>query len=127
MLTGMDFAPARSIALPRSRTLLLAGALLVVFAVRVTLAWLHATPNYFPDEYLYAALGRSFGSFDGATIRGGAAHFPALLEPLLAAPFWHIGSVETAYRLVQVVHAAVFTLAAIPVYSLARGLGVGTQ
>ena len=89
------------------------------------LSWLHATPNYFPDEYLYAALGRSFGSFDGATIRGGAAHFPALLEPLLAAPVWHIGSVETAYRLVQVVHAAAFTLAAIPVYSIARRVGVG--
>lgn len=121
----MDFAPARSIALPRSRTLLVAGALLVAFAVRVALAWLHATPNYFPDEYLYAALGRSFGSFDGATIRGGAAHFPALLEPLLAAPVWHIGSVETAYRLVQAVHAAAFTLAAIPAYAIARRIGVG--
>jgi hypothetical protein len=121
----MDVAPARSIALPHARVLLAVGALLVAFAVRVALSWLHATPNYFPDEYLYAALGRSFGSFDGATIRGGAAHFPALLEPLLAAPVWHIGSVETAYRLVQVVHAAAFTLAAIPVYSLARRLGVG--
>ena len=127
MLTRMDFAPARSIALPRSRTLLVAGALLVAFAVRVALAWLHATPNYFPDEYLYAALGRSFGSFDGATIRGGAAHFPALLEPLLAAPVWHIGSVETAYRLVQVVHAAAFTLAAIPAYAIARRIGVGNK
>ena len=96
--------------------LLAAGALVVAFAIRVALSWLHATPNYFPDEYLYAALGRSFGSFDGATIRGGAAHFPALLEPLLAAPVWHIGSVETAYRLVQIVHAAAFTLAAIPAY-----------
>ncbi|MEP6811514.1 MAG: hypothetical protein ABI990_00850 [Actinomycetota bacterium] len=121
----MDVAPVRSIALPRSRTLLVAGALLVAFAVRVALAWLHATPNYFPDEYLYAALGRSFGSFDGATIRGGGAHFPALLEPLLAAPVWHIGSVETAYRLVQVVHAAAFTLAAIPAYAIARRVGVG--
>ena len=97
----------------------------MAFAVRVALSWLHATPNYFPDEYLYAALGRSFGSFDGATIRGGAAHFPALLEPLLAAPVWHIGSVETAYRLVQIVHAAAFTLAAIPAYSIARRVGVG--
>ncbi len=123
----MDVAPARSIALTRSRVLLAVGALLVAFAARVTLAWLHATPNYFPDEYLYAALGRSFGSFDGATIRGGAAHFPALLEPLLAAPVWHIGSVETAYRLVQVVHAAAFTLAAIPAYSIARRLGVGAK
>ena len=123
----MDVAPVRSIALPRASVLLATGALLVAFAVRVALSWLHATPNYFPDEYLYAALGRSFGSFDGATIRGGAAHFPALLEPLLAAPVWHIGSVETAYRLVQVVHAAAFTLAAVPVYSLARRLGVGTR
>jgi hypothetical protein len=125
MLPVMDLAHARSLALPRSRVLLATGALLVAFAVRVALSWLHATPNYFPDEYLYAALGRSFGSFDGATIRGGAAHFPALLEPLLAAPVWHIGSVETAYRLVQIVHAAAFTLAALPAYWIARRVGAG--
>ena len=121
----MDAAQVRSIALPRSRTLLVGGALIAAFAGRVALAWLHTTPNYFPDEYLYAALGRSFGSFDGATIRGGAAHFPALLEPLLAAPAWRVGSVETAYRLVQVVHAAAFTLAAIPAFLIARRVGVG--
>ena len=119
--------PEMNLGLPRSRVLLAAGALVIAFAVRVALSWLHATPNYFPDEYLYAALGRSFGSFDGATIRGGAAHFPALLEPLLAAPVWHIGSVETAYRLVQIVHAAAFTLAAIPVYSIARRVGAGSK
>jgi len=123
----MDAASIRSVALPRSRTALVAAALVVAFAVRVAFAWLHATPNYFPDEYLYAALGRSFGSVDGATIRGGAAHFPALLEPLLAAPAWRIGSVETAFRLVQVVHAAAFTLAALPAYSIARRVGAGSR
>lgn len=128
----VDAAPAvRPLALPasraRTRTWLAAGALLAAFAGRIALAWLHVTPNYFPDEYLYAALGRSLGSLDGSTVRGGAAHFPALLEPLLAAPAWRVRDVDTAYRVVQVVHAACFTLAALPAYAIARRVGAGPR
>ena len=100
-----------------------ATGLLAVFVARVALAWLHVTPNYFPDEYLYAALGRSLGSLDGATVRGGAAHFPSLLQPLLTAPAWRAGGVETGFRLVQAVDAAALTLAAVPAYLIARRLG----
>ena len=57
-------------------------------AVRLLLVWQLATPNYFPDEYLYAALARSLAGFHGASVRGHAAHFPALLQPLLTAPAW---------------------------------------
>jgi hypothetical protein len=32
---------------------------MVSFAVRTGLAWLQATPVYYPDEYLYTALSRS--------------------------------------------------------------------
>jgi hypothetical protein len=127
MLTNMDAASVRSSAsaLPRIRV---GGAvflaLAAAFGLRLCLAWLHATPNYFPDEYLYAALGRSLGSLHGASVRGGAAHFPALLQPLLTSLPWRIGSVETAFRLVQALHAAAFTLAALPAYAIARRVGV---
>jgi hypothetical protein len=96
-----------------------------MFAVRVGLVWLHAAPNYFPDEYLYSTLGRSLAGFDGPTVRGASAHFPALLQPLLTAGAWRVGNVETAFRLVQVVQAAAFTLAAVPAYLIARRLQVG--
>ena len=54
-------------------------------------------------------------------------HFPALLEPLLAAPLWLVGSTATAYRLVQFENALFMSLAAIPIYLLARRLGLGTR
>jgi hypothetical protein len=101
-----------------------AGALGAAFLVRLLLAWRRETPNYFPDEYLYAALGRSLGGFDGATVRGHAAHFPALLQPLLTAPAWRTDSLETGYRVVQAIGAAAFTLVAVPVFVLARRLGL---
>jgi hypothetical protein len=99
------------------------AALAVVTVARVALAALRPVPVYFPDEYLYAALGRSL-AHGHAAIRGQAAHFPALLQPLLTAPLWRVGSVETAYRLVQVLGSIAFTLAAIPTFVLARRVGL---
>ena len=46
------------------------------------------TPFYLPDEYTYSALAQSIAETGRPVIRGVPAHFPALLEPLLAAPFW---------------------------------------
>ena len=92
--------------------------------VRTLVAWQHKTPRYFPDEYIYAALGRSLahGHYE---IRGQLAHFPAILEPLLAAPLWRFFSTETAYQLVQAQNAIALSLTAIPIYALARWLGLG--
>lgn len=104
---------------------LVALALGLAFGVRLVLVWTRATPNYFPDEYLYAALGRSLSSLDAPTIRGAGTHFPALLQPLLTAPAWRIGNVETGYRIVQALSALAVTLAAVPTYALARRLGTG--
>ena len=92
-------------------------------ALRSWLALKHTTPRYFPDEYTYAALGRSI-AHGHLEIRGQFSHFPALLEPLFAAPFWGLFSTETAYRLVQVENAAAASLVAIPIYLLARWLGL---
>jgi hypothetical protein len=115
---------ARTAALPRSRTAILAGALALAFAVRLVLVWQRATPNYFPDEYLYAALGRSLGALHSPSVRGHAAHFPALLQPFVTAAAWRLGGVETGYRIVQAIGAAAFTLAAVPAFLLARRLGL---
>src|SRR3972149_10431137 len=65
----------------------LGGMIAISFAFRAAASLSHVAPRIFPDEYIYAALGRSLP--DGwLTIRGEPAGFPALLEPLLAGPLW---------------------------------------
>ena len=93
------------------------------FVARLTAAWSHTSPRTFPDEYLYTAIARSLAAGDGLTIRGNAAHFPALLESLLTAPLWLVGDTTAAFRLTQVVHIAAMSLAALPIYWLARRIG----
>ena len=90
------------------------------FIVRTALGWLRATPVFFPDEYIYAALGRSMADSGLPLIRGGSAHFPALLQPLVTAPAWLVGDVEVAYRGVQIDrNALAMSLAVVPVFYLA--------
>jgi hypothetical protein len=103
---------------------LLAGIVGLSFAVRVALAWLRSTPVYFGDEYLYSSLGRSLAETGRPLVRGQAAHFPALLEPLLTAPAWLVSDVGIAYHLAQTIGALAMSLAAVPVYWLARRLGL---
>jgi hypothetical protein len=83
-----------------------------------------ATPAYFPDEYLYSALGRSIAETGAPLVRGAGVAFPALLQPILTAPAWWVENVGLSYRLIQVVGALVMSLAAVPVFVLARRLGV---
>ena len=90
--------------------------------VRWLLALAHTTPVYFPDEYIYSALARSIAGGDGIAIRGEAVSFPALLQPLLNAPFWLVEDPTLAYRLGQGLNAVAMSLAAIPVYLIARRL-----
>ncbi len=94
------------------------------FIVRMVVGWLRAVPALFPDEYTYAALGRSIASSGHATIRGASPHFPALLQPIVTAPAWLVGDVGLAYRLVQTIGALAMSLAAVPVFLLARRLGL---
>ena len=112
-------AGARSI--PTWAALLAIG--LVAAVARGVLAVAHTTPRFFPDEYIYSSLARSL-AHGSLTIRGQSAHFPALLEPLLAAPTWWSGNVEVAYRLTQLLNVGAMSLAAIPVYLLARRTGL---
>jgi hypothetical protein len=122
---------ARSDRLARTRVFALArvgplhwlGAIVAASVLLRTLAgWLRASPVYFPDEYIYSELGRSIADQGHPLIRGAAAHFPAVLQPLLTAPAWFVDDVETSFRLVQLEGAVVMSLVAVPVYLLARRL-----
>jgi len=105
--------------------LLLTGIVAASFGLRFVAALWHTTPLYFPDEYIYSGIARSLAESGKPLLRGGPAHFPAMLEPLLAAPFWLFHDPATAYRLTQAENALAMSLAAIPVYLLVRRLGGG--
>ena len=96
------------------------------FLIRTALAWLRSAPALFPDEYIYSAIGRSIADSGQPLIRGGPAHFPALLQPIVTAPAWLIGDVGVSFRLVQAIGALAMSLAAVPVFLLARRLGLGS-
>ena len=108
----------------RTPALALAAIVALSFVARTGLAWLRSTPALFPDEYIYASVGRSFAESGHPAIRGAPAHFPALLQPILTAPAWLIGDVGVAFRVVQGIGALAMSLAAIPVFLIARRLGL---
>ena len=117
----------RGLALSRVGPLHWLGAIVAAsVVVRALTGWLRASPVYFPDEYIYSELGRSIAEHGRPLVRGGSAHFPALLQPLLTAPAWLVGDVETSYRLVQLTGALAMSAAAVPVFLLARRLGLGS-
>ena len=126
---------ARSDRLARTRLFALArvgplhwlGAIVAASAIaRTVTGWLRASPVYFPDEYIYSELGRSIADHGRPLVRGAAAHFPAVLQPILTAPAWLADDVETSFRLVQLEGAIAMSLAAVPVYLLARRLELTT-
>ena len=119
-------AHARGLVLVRVGPLHCLGAVVAAsFVARTLSGWLRASPVYFPDEYIYSELGRSIAEHGRPLVRGASAHFPALLQPLLTAPAWLFDDVETSYRLVQLMGALVMSLAAVPVFLLARRVGLG--
>src|SRR5918994_236056 len=85
------------------------------FAIRWLLARAHETPYYFPDEYLYPSFARGIATGGVPSVRGETVSFPALLEPLLAAPAWLPGDTQLAYALTQGIHSLVMSLAALVV------------
>jgi hypothetical protein len=85
----------------------------------------HRTITYYPDEYIYPTLARSFVTTGRFAIRGSEAQFPALLESIVTAPLWLGSDIELSMRLTQAMHAVVMSLAAVPVFLLSRRLGLG--
>jgi hypothetical protein len=126
---AVDVSLSRPAGFTRAATiparLLLSGIVAASFALRFAAALWHTTPLYFPDEYIYSGIARSLAENGRPLIRGSSAHFPAMLEPLLAAPFWLTHDPALAYRLTQAENALAMSLAAIPVYLLMRRLGAG--
>lgn len=122
-------AAPRERALARGLTARVGLSLVVLgsFLVRGVATSAHTAPRYFPDEYIYTAIARALGSGHAPSVRGQAAHFPALLAPLLAAPLQALCSPETAYRLTQLENALLMSLAAVPVYLLARRLELSAR
>jgi hypothetical protein len=114
------FSGLRIGTVPALTALVVAGSIL-----HALVAWLRATPVYFSDEYMYAELGRSFVESGLPLVRGELAPFPALVYPLLTAPAWLLGDVETGWRAAQVFGALAMSLACVPVFVLARRLGLG--
>ncbi|MGZ4352070.1 MAG: hypothetical protein ACXVZ4_00870 [Gaiellaceae bacterium] len=121
----------RTLAALRVRALSPAAVLTVLvglsFLVRLAVVWQQATPTFYPDEYIYTELARSIATHGLPQIRDGAAHFPALLVPLLTAPAWLIHDVGAAYRVVQALQALAMSLVAIPVFLLGRTLRLSTR
>src|SRR5262245_11476024 len=97
------------------------------FVVRTAMAWLRSAPALFPDEYIYASIGRSIADSGRPLVRGGSAHFPALLQPIVTAPAWLFGDVDLGFRTVQTIGALAMSLAAVPVFLLARHLGLSKR
>jgi hypothetical protein len=103
-------------------------ALTLLVSAATLLRWLasraHEIPYYVADEYIYAALARGIAEHGTPTVRGSSAVFPALLEPVQTSPFFLFADIETAFRLTQALHALEMSLAAVPVFLLARRLAL---
>src|ERR1700752_1874321 len=124
----MDAPLGRTVALPRVSVGWAVGAIVTLSTLLQTaLAWRRPTPGYFPDEYMYAELGRSILETGSPLARGETAPFPPLLYPFLTAPAWLWDDVEHAYRTIQAFNAVAMSLAAIPAFLLARRLRVGDR
>lgn len=123
-----DLAPPRALSLAAVRVTPVQALTVAIAASvigRTLAAWSRATPIYFPDEYIYSEVGRSIAEHGRPMVRGGSAHFPALLQPLLTAPAWFFDDVATSYRTIQLINVVVMSLGAVAVFWLARRLGIG--
>jgi hypothetical protein len=101
------------------------GALVVASVlIRSMLAFHDPSPWIFQDEVLYSELAKSFGSTGHFAIREspGAGGF-GVVYPMLISPAWALFQrVPTAYEAAKAINAFAMSLAAVPVYFLARRL-----
>jgi hypothetical protein len=96
----------------------------VSVVIRSALAFRNPAPWIFQDELLYSELAKSFGATGHFAIREnpGAGGF-GLVYPVLISPAWALfQKVPTAYTAAKAINAVVMSLAAVPVYLLARRL-----
>jgi hypothetical protein len=104
----------------RSRLALLVATATLVWGA---LASLSRTPWIFADELIYTDLARSLASGSEPSVRGVVTYGYGLVYPLLIAPAWLLASsAPVAFALIRVQDALLMSLAAIPVFLLARRL-----
>lgn len=100
----------------------LAGALLAAFLLLAGLALLVPMPRSLADEVRYAIAASSLADGHGLQLRGEGYGFGPVYPAVLAAILAVVPDRETAYPLFKVANALLFTLAAVPVYVVARRL-----
>lgn len=88
----------------------------LVLALRI------ATPWIFSDEWIYAELARSFAESGTLRLRETPGEVFSVLYPVLVAPAWLAGSMDTTYDLAKAINTVAMSLTAIPVYFWARRL-----
>lgn len=93
------------------------GVLMVLFWE----AWARKTPTVFTDELKWAQLSRAIAATGHAAQRGAPAPFTSVYAYLIA-PCWWLGSTHAAYTAIKYENAVVMSLAAVPVYLMARRL-----
>lgn len=108
----------------RSRPEWLAPALLVAVS---SLVWgleglrVHG-PWFIPDEVTYAELGKSLYRLGHFEILGERPGFFSLVYPLFLGPSLLWGGIERGYTVAKELQAVAMSLAAVPVYCLARSV-----
>jgi hypothetical protein len=96
----------------------------VSVVIRSILAFRNPAPWIFQDELLYSELAKSFAATGHFAVRDnpGAGGF-GVVYPALISPAWALyQNVTTAYDAAKAINAVVMSLAAVPVYLLARRL-----
>ncbi len=101
-------------------TLIVTGS----FVLRLAASLGRDVQRYLPDEFLYGSLARSVAGGHGLTVLGEHFAFPAVLQPVITSPFWLADDPTLAFRLTQGLNALAMSLAAVPVYALARRVGL---
>jgi hypothetical protein len=106
----------------RRRAILpLAGIVACAGALQFVLGLPMRAPRIFGDELIYWELSRSFAWTGHFTVRGGSDPGYGIVYPaLIAVAHRATGSEASAYTAAHVINAFVFSLAALPVYAIAR-------
>jgi hypothetical protein len=98
------------------------GSLVVVSTlIRIALSRRAVAPWIMPDEIVYSDLARSFAATGEFARRGHATSAYGVVYPLLISPAYFVfDSVPRAYAAVKGINAGLMSLAAVPIYVLAR-------
>jgi hypothetical protein len=99
-----------------------AALMIISVGVRGWAARQVPVPWIAPDEMVYGLLGRSLYESGKLAILGSPAPFYSALVPLFVGGPLSLGDLWFGYGLLQVLQAAVMSLAALPVYLWARSL-----